>query len=110
MHPKLDLIPSLIQWEMFVFCSLSDDKAMIRAAKNWGDQTALVSKDDVTYTFKQYYDNAMKYLIYFSFTLGLQKQQGSRVLKSLLVSVLLVSILLSISLHSMGVGYLALFL
>ena len=33
---------------------------MIRAAKNWSDQTALVSKDDVTYTFKQYYDNAMK--------------------------------------------------
>ena len=32
----------------------------MRAAENWADQPALVSKDDVTYTFKQYYDNAMR--------------------------------------------------
>lgn len=33
---------------------------MINAAQNWGDYPALISKDDVTYTFKQYYENAMK--------------------------------------------------
>lgn len=54
----------------------------MRAAENWAEEPALVSKDDVTYTFKQYYENAKRYVVYgsvnFSFakaakTLGVKK-------------------------------------
>lgn len=36
---------------------------MLRAIEKWPDEPALVSKDDEVYTFMEYYQNAVKFVL-----------------------------------------------
>ncbi len=72
---------------------------MIEASKKWADEPALVSKDDVTYTFKEYYDNAMKLSSPSLFTVDSPRLLERMTFTNRPVLALLVSILPNTSFH-----------
>ena len=78
---------------------------MIEAAKKWTDEPALVSKDDVTYTFKEYYDNAMKSYWISRFKVGSPRLPESMASASRRAWVSLVSILPNTSSHCTEPGF-----